>query len=107
MTMPLLDHGTFFFPGPTEVRAEVLQAMTRPMVAHRSVVFEELFGRLQTALQAIFGTSRPVYHRDSVALATDERDFGGDECQSLKLDGFALPMHKIGRQKTARCSLPA
>ena len=43
----------------------------------------------------------------SVALATDERDFCGDECQSLKLDGFALPMHKIGRQKTARCSLPA
>ena len=43
----------------------------------------------------------------SVALATDERDFGGDECQSLKLDGFALPMHKIDRQKTARCSLPA
>ena len=42
----------------------------------------------------------------SVALTADERDFGGDECQSLKLDGFALRMHNIGRQKTARCSLP-
>jgi len=42
-----------------------------------------------------------------VALATDERDFGGDECQFLKQDGFALPMHKIGRQKTSRCSPPA
>ena len=37
----------------------------------------------------------------SVALATDERDFGRDECYFLKLDGFVLPMHKTGRQKTA------
>ena len=37
----------------------------------------------------------------SVALATDERDFGRDECHFLKLDGFALPMHKTARQKTA------
>ena len=37
----------------------------------------------------------------SVALATDERDFGRDECYFLKLDGFFLPTHKTGRQKTA------
>ena len=37
----------------------------------------------------------------SVALATYERDFGRDECYFLKLDGFALPMHKTARQKTA------
>ena len=37
----------------------------------------------------------------SVALATDKRDFGRDECHFLKLDGFALPMHKTARQKTA------
>ena len=43
----------------------------------------------------------------SVALATDERDFGRDECYFLKLDGFALLMHKIGRQKTSRCSPPS
>ena len=40
-------------------------------------------------------------HVGSVALATDERDFGRDECHFLKLDGFALPMHKTARQKTA------
>ena len=42
----------------------------------------------------------------SVALATDERDFGGDESQSLRLGGFALPKHKTGRQTTSRCSPP-
>ena len=72
MTLPLLDHGTFFFPGPTEVRAEVLQAMTRPMVAHRGKVFEDLYGRLQVALQVIFGTSRPVYISSSSATGLME-----------------------------------
>ena len=43
----------------------------------------------------------------SVALATDERDFGRDECYFLKLDGFSLPMHKIDRKKTSRCSPPS
>lgn len=43
----------------------------------------------------------------SVALATDEREFGGDECQFLRRDGFSLPMHKTCRQKTSRCSPPS
>ena len=43
----------------------------------------------------------------SVALATDESDFGRDESHFLKRDGFFLPMHKIGRQKTSRCSAPS
>ena len=40
----------------------------------------------------------------SATLATDERDLGGDECQFLKLDGFFLPIHKIDRQKSSRCT---
>lgn len=53
--------GSFFLPGPTEVRPEVLAAMSRPMLAHRGKAFEELFASCQPGLQAIFGTSRPVY----------------------------------------------
>lgn len=59
MTTPAF--GTFFLPGPTEVRAEVLQAMTRPMISHRGAEFEQLFGRVQVGLQAVFSTSRPVF----------------------------------------------
>lgn len=33
--------------------------------------------------------------RGCVALATDVRDFGGDKHQFLRLDGFALPTHKL------------
>jgi aspartate aminotransferase-like enzyme len=53
--------GTFFLPGPTEVRHEVLAAMLKPMIPHRSADFENLFGRLQAGLRATFVTQRPVY----------------------------------------------
>ncbi len=57
------DHrfGTFFLPGPTEVRAEVLAAMLKPMIPHRSVEFEELFASLQVGLKQLFMTERPVF----------------------------------------------
>ena len=55
--------------------------------------------RVITPYQA--GGGLDMMCRGSVALATDERDFGRDECHFLKLDGFALPMHKTARQKTA------
>jgi aspartate aminotransferase-like enzyme len=68
----LLTQGTFFFPGPTEVRPAVLQAMTQPMIPHRGAAFEAMFGRLQTALWTIFGTARPVYVSSSSATGLME-----------------------------------
>ncbi|HEX6574586.1 MAG TPA: aminotransferase class V-fold PLP-dependent enzyme [Gemmatimonadaceae bacterium] len=56
-----MTFGTFFLPGPTEVRDEVLQAMTKPMIPHRSADFEELFARLQDGLKSVFLTERPVF----------------------------------------------
>lgn len=53
--------GTFFVPGPTEVRSVVLEAMTKPMIPHRSEEFEALFARLQSGLGTVFGTQRPAY----------------------------------------------
>jgi aspartate aminotransferase-like enzyme len=53
--------GTFFLPGPTEVRQPVLQAMARPMVSHRGAEFHALFARLQAGLRVVFGTERPVF----------------------------------------------
>lgn len=74
MTPPssLLDTGTFFFPGPTEVRREVLQAMARPMIPHRGKEFESMFGRIQTALGPIFGTARTVFVSSSSATGLME-----------------------------------
>jgi aspartate aminotransferase-like enzyme len=72
MTQSLLHDGTFFFPGPTEVRAEVLAAMTQPMIPHRGPAFEAMFVRLQESLKVIFGTTRPVYVSSSSATGLME-----------------------------------
>lgn len=56
-----MTFGTFFLPGPTEVRPVVLQAMMRPMIPHRGTEFERMFAGLQSGLREVFGTSRPVY----------------------------------------------
>ena len=53
--------GTFFLPGPTEVREEIMAAMNQPMIPHRSKAFEDLFERLQEGLRPVFKTDRPVY----------------------------------------------
>ena len=64
--------GTFFLPGPTEVRREVLLAMTRPMIPHRGRAFEELFARLQEGLKTVFKTTRPVFVSSSSATGLME-----------------------------------
>jgi aspartate aminotransferase-like enzyme len=72
MTTSLLTEGTFFFPGPTEVRTPVLQAMTRPMIPHRGAEFESMFRSIQAALGEIFVTARPVYVSSSSATGLME-----------------------------------
>ena len=72
MTVSLLTRGTFFFPGPTEVRDDVLRTMQRPMIAHRGPAFEDMFARIQTSLQHVFGTARPVYVSSSSATGLME-----------------------------------
>lgn len=52
--------GTFFLPGPTEVREEIMAAMQQPMIPHRGSEFEQLFDRLQQGLRPVFKTARPV-----------------------------------------------
>lgn len=52
--------GTFFVPGPTEVRREVLDAMSGPMIPHRSAQFESLYAECQIGLREVFQTKRPV-----------------------------------------------
>ncbi len=52
--------GTFFLPGPTEVRRDVLEAMARPMISHRGAEFRALFARVQTGLRTVFETTQPV-----------------------------------------------
>lgn len=58
MTAPAF--GRFFLPGPTDVHPDVLAAMQRPMIGHRSGAMEELLRGMAPRLAALFRTSRAV-----------------------------------------------
>ena len=64
--------GRFFLPGPTEVRAEVLEAQLRPMIGHRVKPMEQVIGEMQPALRDVFRTSRPVVIATSSATGLME-----------------------------------
>ena len=51
----------FFVPGPTWVRPELLQAMTQPMIGHRSPEFREIFARIRADLKTLFNTTGDVF----------------------------------------------
>ena len=58
MTAPAF--GRFFLPGPTDVHPEVLAALVRPMIGHRSGAMERLLQGMQLPLARLFRTSRTV-----------------------------------------------
>ena len=64
--------GRFFLPGPTEVRADVLAAMTRQMIGHRGADIEALLARVAPRLQEVFRTTQPVYTVTSSATGLME-----------------------------------
>jgi len=65
-------HKKLFIPGPTEVRKEVLQEMSHPVIGHRSSEFSELHNNTVNKLQKIFNTKSPVFLSGSSALGVME-----------------------------------
>jgi aspartate aminotransferase-like enzyme len=51
----------FFVPGPTWVRPEILEQMTRPMIGHRSAEFKELFRGIAADLKPLFATTHDTF----------------------------------------------
>jgi aspartate aminotransferase-like enzyme len=56
-----MTNANFFVPGPTWVRPEILAEMTRPMIAHRSAEFGDLFLRVVANLKPLFGTTGDTF----------------------------------------------
>lgn len=52
--------GRFWLPGPVEVDPDVMAAMSRPVIGHRTVAGHVLAERLQRGLKHLFNTDRPV-----------------------------------------------
>jgi predicted phosphoserine aminotransferase len=95
-----MARGRFFLPGPTEVRPEVLGAMTRQMMGHRVAEMEEMIGRIQPRLQQIFRTKRPVYISASSATGLMEgavRNGARARVLCLVNGAFSERFHQITR----------
>jgi len=60
VSLPTPAFGKFFLPGPTDVHPDVLAAMYRPMIGHRSSAMEDLLKRCAPKLQQLARTSRTV-----------------------------------------------
>jgi len=56
-----MTNAKFFVPGPTWVRPEILAEMTKPMIAHRSSEFSDLFMRVAANLKTLFGTTGDTF----------------------------------------------
>ena len=61
-----------FAPGPVDVSPETFAAMSQTMIGHRGSDFEVLYASLQPGLQAVFGTTRPVFLSTSSAWGVME-----------------------------------
>jgi aspartate aminotransferase-like enzyme len=57
----MTEHSTFFIPGPTWVRPDILQEMTRPMIGHRGAEFKELFRTINQDLKPLFATKQDTF----------------------------------------------
>jgi predicted phosphoserine aminotransferase len=95
---PATEFGRFFLPGPTEVRPEILHAMTRPMIGHRVKEMEDLMGFIQPLLKDVFRTKRPVYVSASSATGLMEgavRNGARRHVLSLVNGAFSERFYKI------------
>lgn len=110
--VPTREPVRFFLPGPTWVPPEVLEAMVRPMVAHRSPEFRELYRSVTSRLGRIFRTSREVLTATGSATLVMEAaviSTARDRVLNLVAGAFSERWHTICRAlgKTAdRVSVP-
>ena len=61
-----------FIPGPVEVSPKTYQAMTTPVVGHRSQDFVDLYNAVQPGLKQLFYTEDPVFLSTSSAWGVME-----------------------------------
>src|SRR6056297_3496375 len=67
-----MEHKALFIPGPVDVRPEVLQALSTPMIGHRSKEATELQKRISEKLQNLFYTQNQILLSTSSGLGLME-----------------------------------
>lgn len=101
-----------FVPGPAHVRPEVLAAMARPPLPHRSAAFEEILVRVQRGLGTMLSTREPVAVVLASATTSIEAALRGIARRRLLVPAagsFGQRLAKIGRAiglETEELTLP-
>ena len=54
-------HKKLFIPGPTEVRAEILEAMATPMIGHRTSAYATLQAECESKVKQLLFTEGRVF----------------------------------------------
>jgi aspartate aminotransferase-like enzyme len=57
----MTEPARYFVPGPTWVRPEILQELTRPMIGHRSNEFKDLYRGILLGLKELFATAQTTF----------------------------------------------
>jgi len=89
-----------FLPGPVYVTEDVRQAMTAPIVSHRSAPFRAVYERVTGRLQEVFRTDRPVPFATGSATLVMEIAVGscvGGTVLNLVSGAFSERWHAISR----------
>src|SRR5437667_255832 len=68
----MTSHIKLFIPGPVEVSPKTFAAFSKPMIGHRSNDFKKLYAAIHPRLQALFGTTQPVFLSTSSAWGVME-----------------------------------
>lgn len=91
-------HKKLFIPGPTEVRAEVLEAQAQPLIGHRMPEFGELNERVIKKLQQVLGTNHQVFVFTASGTGVMEaavRNCVNLRCLCATCGAFSERWHKI------------
>jgi aspartate aminotransferase-like enzyme len=89
-------------PGPTPIPPDVLQAIGRPIIHHRTPEFEALFGRVRTGLAELIGTRNEVIvlaasGTGALEAAVVNLCSPGDEVLVVRCGKFGERWHDIAR----------
>ncbi|MBU0758390.1 MAG: alanine--glyoxylate aminotransferase family protein [Nanoarchaeota archaeon] len=91
-------HKKLFIPGPIEVKKEILDEMSRPMIGHRSRDFMDMFSSTKEKLKRLFNTDNVVFISTSSGTGLWEaaaRNCIEKRCLCLVNGAFSDRWHKV------------
>ena len=109
-----MSHTRLFIPGPSEVRPEILQAQTAPMIGHRSGDCDALIASVEAKLQQVFMTANRVYILASSGSGLQEAAIrnsvrAGQRVACFVNGAFSLRWHEVAAgcgKEAVRFDLP-